>query len=140
MILDGQLYYCGGCIMAEQKAKPATKKSVPGKTSSAAAVKPKPAKVTAAAAAKKVAAKKSAVPAVKKAAASAASKKVPVKKTTAAGTKPAAKKPSTKLTPEERYRMVQTAAYFIAERNGFGGCSTDHWATAEIEIASLLGQ
>ncbi|MDP1996189.1 MAG: DUF2934 domain-containing protein [Gallionella sp.] len=45
-----------------------------------------------------------------------------------------------KLTPEERYRMVQTAAYFIAERNGFGGCSTDHWATAEIEIANFLGQ
>lgn len=126
--------------MAEQKAKPATKKAVPGKTGSAAAVKPKTAKVTAAAAAKKVAAKKSAAPAVKKAATSVAGKKAPVKKTTGAGTKPAARKTSTKLTPEERYRMVQTAAYFIAERDGFCGCPTEYWAAAELEITSRLGQ
>jgi hypothetical protein len=43
-------------------------------------------------------------------------------------------------TPEERYRMVQTAAYFIAERHGFGGCATDHWAAAEVEIAGMLKQ
>jgi len=36
--------------------------------------------------------------------------------------------------------MVQTAAYFIAERNGFGGCSADHWVAAELEIAGKLGQ
>jgi len=131
--------------MAEQKAKPATKKTSSGKTGSVAAVKPKTTKVAAPAAAKKVAAKKNAVPTVKKAPAPAANKKVPVKKApvkkaATAGTKPAAKKTAAKPTPEERYRMVQTAAYFIAERNGFSGCATDHWATAEIEIASLLGQ
>lgn len=131
--------------MAEQKAKPATKKTSSSKTGSVTAVKPKTTKVAVPAATKKVAAKKSAVPAVKKAPAPAANKKVtvkkaPVKKTATAGTKPAAKKTAAKPTPEERYRMVQIAAYFIAERNGFGGCATDHWATAEIEIASLLGQ
>ena len=126
--------------MAEQKAKPATKKAVPGKTSSAAAVKPKVTKVTATAAAKKVAANKSATPAVKKAAAPVANKKTPVKKAPTASSKPAANKKTSKPTPEERYRMVQTAAYFIAERNGFGGCATEHWASAEIEIANRLGQ
>lgn len=119
--------------MTEQKAKPAAKKASSTKTSSATAVKPKSAKVTATVAAKKAAAKKSAAPAVKKATATAADKKIPVKKTTPA------KKPTAKLTPEERYLMVQTAAYFIAERNGFGGCATEHWAAAEVEIARELG-
>lgn len=121
--------------MAEQKAKPAAKKASPGKASSAATVKPKATKVTAT-----VAAKKSVAAAAKKAAASVANKKIPAKKTAAAGTRPAAKKITTKPTPEERYLMVQTAAYFIAERNGFGGCATEHWASAEIEIANRLGQ
>lgn len=119
--------------MAEQKTKPATKKVAPGKSGSAAAVKPKAAKVAATAAARKTTAKKSAAPAVKKAAAVVAEKKTPVKKT-------AAKKVTPKPTPEERYRMVQTAAYFIAERNGFGGSAMEHWAAAEREIADKLGQ
>ena len=123
--------------MAEQKAKPATKKVSSGKTGSVAAVKPKTTKVAAPAAAKKVAAKKASAPAANK---KVPVKKAPVKKTATASTKPAAKKTVVKPTPEERYRMVQTAAYFIAERNRFSGCATDHWATAEIEIASLLGQ
>ncbi|MCR4298065.1 MAG: DUF2934 domain-containing protein [Gallionella sp.] len=124
--------------MAEQKTSS-------DKTGSVVAVKPKTTKVAASAAAKKVAAKKDPAPAVKKAPAPAANKKVPVKKASVkkaatAGTKPAAKKTAAKPASEERYRMVQTAAYFIAELNGFGGCATDHWATAEIEIANLLGQ
>lgn len=129
--------------MAEQKAKPAVKKIVSGKaTNSTTAAKPKTAKV---AAAKKVATKKSAAPAVKKTAASATKNKAPVKKAVTTSPKPVTKKPATekiptKPTPEERYRMVQTAAYFIAERNGFCGCSTGHWVSAEIEIARMLGQ
>lgn len=43
-------------------------------------------------------------------------------------------------TPEERYCMVQTAAYFIAERNGFQGYPADHWLQAELEIAAQLGR
>ncbi|OGA28456.1 MAG: hypothetical protein A2W81_06700 [Betaproteobacteria bacterium RIFCSPLOWO2_12_61_14] len=75
---------------------------------------------------------------MKKAVAPAAEKKTPAKKAVTA--KPAAKKTAAQLTPEERYRMVQTAAYFIAERNGFSGCSADHWVAAELEIAGKLGQ
>ena len=132
--------------MAEQKTKPAAKKAAPGKTGSVAAVKPKAAKVTATTATKKVATKKTAAPAAKKAAAPVAKKaaapvadkKTPVKKAATASSKPAAKKMMAKPTPEERYRMVQTAAYFIAERNGFSGCSADHWVAAELEIAGKL--
>src|SRR5512146_374790 len=79
--------------------------------------------------------KKPKVTVVKKAAAPAAEKKVPARKAVAAKS-PAKDGP----TPEERYRMVQTAAYFIAERNGFQGCSTDHWVAAELEIATRLGE
>ena len=97
-------------------------------------------------------------PAVKKPAASTTGKKpkAPAKKTVATASaskkatesKPAARRKTPvkakpvvetrKLTPEERHRMVQTAAYFIAERNGFRGDSTEHWAAAELEIASRL--
>ena len=58
--------------------------------------------------------------------------------------KPAAKKSAkaqaaAQPSAQERYRMVETAAYYIAERSGFQGCTTDHWAAAEIEIAKKLG-
>ena len=36
--------------------------------------------------------------------------------------------------------MVETAAYFIAEKHGFQGRSDEHWATAERAIAAKLGQ
>lgn len=55
---------------------------------------------------------------------------------TASGTKAASRMPG----PEERYRMVQTAAYFIAEQHGFQGRSDEHWAAAEREIASRFGK
>jgi hypothetical protein len=41
-------------------------------------------------------------------------------------------------TPEERYRMTQEAAYFIAERNGFAGGAMDYWVEAEAQISALL--
>lgn len=34
--------------------------------------------------------------------------------------------------------MVQDAAYYIAERNGFAGGSMDYWIQAEAEIEALL--
>ncbi len=40
------------------------------------------------------------------------------------------------LTPEQRYRMIQDAAYFIAERHGFNGDSAYFWSLAEAEISS----
>ncbi len=42
---------------------------------------------------------------------------------------------ATEPTAEERYRMVQTAAYYIAERDGFAGKASDYWIAAELEIA-----
>lgn len=80
-------------------------------------------------------------------------KKTPAKKAApkpvAAAKKPAAKTPAPKkaapapkkapvakaaLTPEERYRMIQDAAYYIAERHGFNGDSAYFWSLAEAEI------
>lgn len=86
----------------------------PTKKTTAKKAAPKPA-----AAAKKPAAKtpapKKAAPAVKKA--------------------PAAK---AKLSPEERYRRIQDAAYYIAERHGFNGDSAYFWSLAEAEINDKL--
>ncbi|HLD09902.1 MAG TPA: DUF2934 domain-containing protein [Methylophilaceae bacterium] len=100
--------------MAETKKKPAAKKPAVKKASAVA----KPA------AAKKVAVAKK--PAVKKAA--------PKK---AAAKKPAAGKPN-KISAEERYRMVEVAAYFMAERNKFAGNPVGYWAAAEVQIKKML--
>ena len=48
----------------------------------------------------------------------------------------AAKKPE--LSPEQRYQMIQDAAYFIAERHGFSGDSAYFWSLAEAEINAKL--
>ena len=48
-----------------------------------------------------------------------------------------AEKPA-KPTPEQRYRMVQEAAYFIAEKNGFVSGSLDYWIAAEAQIDAML--
>ncbi len=136
--------------MAEHKAKPAAKKVTTAKSGSAAAGKPKAATTTLQTAAKKSlvkkpAAKKAAIAEPKKAKAPAVKKppekKIPEKKTPAIRVKPATPdKTVTRPTPEERYRMVETAAYFIAEQHGFQGRSDEHWAAAERQIAAKLGQ
>ncbi|HRD93147.1 DUF2934 domain-containing protein [Accumulibacter sp.] len=36
--------------------------------------------------------------------------------------------------------MVQSAAYFIAEKDGFQGDATAYWTQAESEIAAQLGE
>jgi hypothetical protein len=114
-----------------QKAAPATT-AAPQKTAAA-----KPAAAPKAAAPKKVAAAKPAA-APKKAAVAkpAAAKKAPAKK--AAATKKAAAPKKHKPGPEELYRMIETAAYFIAERNGFAGDSQSYWAEAEVQIKRTL--
>ena len=77
-------------------------------------------------------------------------KPVAVKKTVVKTVEPksaevfAAKKPAVEaekkitrkkvVTSEERYRMVQEAAYYIAERNGFGGDNQRYWSEAEAQI------
>lgn len=91
--------------------------------------------------------KKNAVPAVKKVAAKTpAVKKTVVKKQAEAEVLTAEKKPAVakksasakkkvKITPEERWHMIATAAYFLAERRGFAaGYEMLDWKTAEAEI------
>lgn len=124
--------------MAEQK-NPAARKAT---ATSAASGSAKTSRTASATVAKKPAAKistpatepkKTRVAATKKTE-SATEKKAPAKKSSAA------KAGKVQPTPEERYRMVQTAAYFIAERNGFQGYPADHWLQAELEIAMQLGE
>ena len=47
------------------------------------------------------------------------------------------KKPQ--ISPEERYKMIEQAAYFIAERHGFNGDSAYFWSLAEAEIDNRQG-
>lgn len=61
-------------------------------------------------------------------------KKAPaVKKATA---KPAAKKTkAVSISPEHRYRMIEVAAYYLAEKDGFAGNPLDYWIAAEGQIS-----
>jgi hypothetical protein len=52
-------------------------------------------------------------------------KKQPAKKTGNSGSA---------IADEQRYRMVQEAAYFIAEKAGFKGDNLQYWLSAEKEI------
>jgi len=101
---------------AKKAAKPATKKVVEKKQASATS---KTAEV-----------KK---PAVTKA-------KSAVGKSKSAAKRATRKSKSTIPSPEQRHIMVRTAAYFIAEKNGFLGRPEDHWLVAEYEISSILGE
>ncbi|WP_235559718.1 MULTISPECIES: DUF2934 domain-containing protein [unclassified Methylophilus] len=82
------------------------------------------------------------------------SKKPAAKKevtTKTAASKPAAKKTASKttstskktrspaiVTSAKRLQMIEEAAYYIAEKHGFHGPSTDHWLAAEKQIDSKL--
>lgn len=63
-------------------------------------------------------------------------KKAAAKKTTAK--KPAAPKARV-ISSEERYQMIQTAAYYRAQASGFQGDPRIHWAEAEKEVSKRLG-
>ncbi len=116
----------------------ATAKSITAKKPAVTKPASKPAtKKTTAATTTMVAAKKPAT--VKKAATATAKPAAPAAvKKPAAVAKSAPAKASSTPTPEQRYRMVQDAAYFIAERNGFKAGSMDYWIAAEIEIEAVL--
>lgn len=105
----------------------ATSKSA---TAKKPATKPVAKKTTATATTKTAAARKPA--ATVKKSGPVAAKKPAARTTKAAPAKIAAP------TPEQRYKMVQDAAYFIAEKNGFQAGSMDYWIAAEAEIAALL--
>ncbi|NLB65819.1 MAG: DUF2934 domain-containing protein [Lentisphaerae bacterium] len=72
---------------------------------------------------------------VKKAAPKAAAVKKAAPKKAAPKKAAAAKKLPT---AEERYCMIQEAAYFIAERHGFDGDSAYFWSLAEAQINASL--
>lgn len=97
--------------MAEAKPK-----STVTKTTTTATKKP---------AAAKVVATTTASPAKAAKAAKTTTKKTPTKKT------------STKLSPEAVYKMIQDAAYFIAEKDGFTGDPHAYWTAAEAQIAAM---
>jgi len=131
--------------MAGQKAKSTAKKATKSKAGSAATGKPRSNKAGAITARKKAAKKavtegaaqkKVKLPAVKKMAKPAAKMEPPVMLPKSDDTR----QTKAKLSPEERYRMVETAAYFIAEQRGFQGRSDEHWTAAELQIAAKLGQ
>lgn len=74
----------------------------------------------------------------KKVAPKAAVKKPAAPKAPAKKAAPKAAPKKVALSPEQRYRMIQDAAYFIAERHGFNGDSAYFWSLAEAEISSTL--
>jgi len=109
---------------------PAKKKSSSESKSGKAAKKPAAKKTVS----KKTAAKK---PAAKKA----ASKKPAAKKTASAKkTKKRAAPRKRKISAEEHYQMVQTAAYFRAQRDGFSGDARQYWIEAEKEVDAMLAK
>jgi len=63
----------------------------------------------------------------------AAEKKAPAKK---AAPKKTAK--TRKIGAEERYRMIEVAAYYLAENNGFQGSTLDYWVAAEAQVDAML--
>jgi hypothetical protein len=107
--------------MAEAKPKTAAQKAAPKKT---AAVKAAPPKKPAAPAKAATPAKAKAVPK------SAAVKKAP----TANKSAKAPWNPGN----EERYNMIQVAAYYMAERDNFSGNPLEYWTAAEAQISGML--
>jgi hypothetical protein len=68
-----------------------------------------------------------------------ATKTTPKKTATAKPAASAKAKSSTrKISAEERYKMTEVAAYFLAERNGFKGNPVEYWQQAEAQISQLL--
>jgi hypothetical protein len=64
-------------------------------------------------------------------------KATPVKRATAKKT-PANKSVITDSLNETRFKMIQDAAYFIAERNNFNSDPQTFWLEAELQISGLL--
>jgi len=81
---------------------------------------------------KKAPAKKA--PAKKKAVA----KKAPAKKAPAKKKTPAKKTKKAKYTAEQVYSMIEQAAYFTAENDGFSKDPGAYWAKAEAEINTMV--
>ena len=122
---------------ASATSKPATKKVVDKPT-----IAKTTAKSTAATSDKKSADKPATKVAVKKSATAKATpaESAPVTKTALKDTKETAQQPKTvAASPEHRYHMIATAAYFLAQGRGFaGGYEMQDWITAEQKIDAKL--
>ena len=119
--------------MAKQTTEPAAKKAVAATSSG----KPKISKAAVVTTAKRSPVKKLAAktPVLNKPEA-----KQPLSKAVEKKSKPSAgKKAVVKPTLEERYRMIEVAAYYIAEQHGFEGRADEYWVAAERQIAARLG-
>ncbi|MCX6996321.1 MAG: DUF2934 domain-containing protein [Kiritimatiellaeota bacterium] len=46
---------------------------------------------------------------------------------------------SCRVTPTQRQRMIETAAYYLAEKNGFAGEAGQYWIQAEKDVDAKLG-
>ena len=53
--------------------------------------------------------------------------------------KTATPSPQPLVTPAQRQRMIETAAYYLAEKNGFTGDAAKFWIQAEREVDAKLG-
>jgi hypothetical protein len=63
------------------------------------------------------------------------------KKPAAASKKTVAKDiADTKISPEERQKMIEREAYFLAEKQGFQGDPKGHWMEAVKKIDALLAK
>ncbi len=49
-------------------------------------------------------------------------------------------KPVPAITPEERYKMINEAAYYAAEKNHWAGDPGAYWVQAEKEVDALIGK
>ena len=61
-----------------------------------------------------------------------------VKKTTVTKKAPAKSPAPVQVTPEQRYRMVEQAAYYLAEKSGFQGDPAAIWVQAEKDVAAQI--
>lgn len=80
-------------------------------------------------------------PITKAAAKKTTSAKKPVEKEVApkkASTKITRTTKARKVSPEERYKMIEMAAYYMAEHNSFEGNTIDFWTAAEGEISKKI--
>lgn len=57
------------------------------------------------------------------------------KKASTAKTTTAKKTKAAASNLEQRYRMIEVAAYYIAEKDGFAGSPVDYWIAAELQIS-----
>ncbi len=120
----------------------ATSKPVAKKVAAKPAVTKIAAKSTSATSDKKSAAKPAAIVGVKKIATAkpTPAESTPLKKAVIKDTKETAQQPKTvAASPEHRYHMIATAAYFLAQGRGFvGGYEMQDWISAEQKIDAQL--